>query len=245
MPPRVSVLLAVRDGLPYLPDAVTSVLEGQTLRDLELVAVDDGSTDGSLAYLRGLTAPRLVVVVVRRPRGLTRALNVGIEVCRAPLVARLDADDVADADRLSRQAAYLDARPAVGLLGTGAYEYGPSIAGYRRVVPPTDDAGLRRALGARNPFLHSSVMFRAAIVRALGGYDERFRVAQDYDLWLRMARVTRLACLPDPLVIRLRHGTSVTARHPWARRWAEARARYRAVRAGQYPPTVLVPRLAC
>src|SRR3990167_529764 len=180
MSPRVSVLLAVRDGLPYLRDAVTSILEGQTLRDLELVAVDDGSTGGSLAYLRGLTDQRLVVVVVRRPRGLTRALNVGIEVCRAPLVARLDA------------------RPAVGLLGTGAYEYGPSIAGYRRVVPPTDDAGLRRALGARNPFVHSSVMFRAAIVRELGGYDESFRVAQDYDLWLRMARVTRLACLPDP-----------------------------------------------
>jgi glycosyltransferase involved in cell wall biosynthesis len=226
--PRVSVLLSVRDGLPHLRGAVASILD-QSEADLELVAVDDGSTDGSGEWLEAVAQVDRRVTVVRRPHaGLTRSLNTGLALCAAPLVARLDADDSADPNRLRMQADYLDAHPDVGLLGSWAYEHGPGERACRLVTAQTGDSELRAALRWRNPFIHSSVMFRGAVLALSGPYDESFRVAQDYDLWLRMARATRLACLPVPLVTRLRHGASVTARRPWARRWAQIRVRFRA-----------------
>src|SRR5439155_963403 len=103
--PRVSVLLAVHDGAPWVKDAVASVL-AQTLADLELVVVDDGSADATPALLAGIADRRLRVE--RRPRaGLTRALNLALGLARAPIVARLDADDVALPERLARQVAFV------------------------------------------------------------------------------------------------------------------------------------------
>src|SRR4030095_14770957 len=118
--PRVSVVLAVRDGAPWVGDAVRSVL-AQTLSDLELIVIDDGSTDDTPQTLASFVDSRLRVA--RPPRmGLTRSLNEGVSLTQAPLIARLDADDVATSDRLARQVAFLDAHPEVGLLGTGATE---------------------------------------------------------------------------------------------------------------------------
>src|SRR5215470_6509872 len=99
--PQVSVLMAVHDGAPWVKDAVASVL-AQTLDDLELIVLDDGSTDATPALLGAITDRR--VRVERRPRtGLTRALNEALALARAPIVARLDADDLALPERLARQ----------------------------------------------------------------------------------------------------------------------------------------------
>lgn len=239
--PRVSVILAVRDGETWAGQAIASVLS-QTLRDLELVVIDDGSVDDTPRVVADAQQRDSRVVLSRiGASGLAPALNHAIGLARAPLLARLDADDLAHSERLARQVAYLSAHPHVGLLGSASYEWRESGAwsvwsgGYSLVRPPTDDATLRRLLIRRNPFAHSSVMFRASLVRQLGGYDESFPVAQDYDLWLRMSRVTAMANLDLPLVTRRLHTGSVSARRDSARLWAEARARLRAVRAGTYP----------
>ena len=99
--PRVSVLMGVRDGAAHVREAVDSIL-AQTLADLELIVVDDGSTDGTVAILSAVRDPR-VRVERRPPEGLTRALNHALGRARAPLVARLDADDVARPERLAPQ----------------------------------------------------------------------------------------------------------------------------------------------
>jgi len=236
--PAVSVLMAVYNGAPWVADAARSVL-AQTLGDLELVVVDDGSTDATGDVLAGVGDSRLRVER-REHEGLTRALNYGLRVARAPLVARLDADDIALPERLARQVAFLETHPEIGVLGSAAREVNGDGREVRVVRPPEDDGALRRALIRRNPMLHSTVTMRRHIVEAVGGYDPRFAVAQDYDLWMRLAGVTRLANLSEALVVRRLLAGRVSVARDTERLRAEARARWRAVRAGAYPLWCLV-----
>jgi glycosyltransferase involved in cell wall biosynthesis len=233
-PPAVSVLMGVWDGAPWVRAAVESVL-GQTAGDLELIVIDDDSTDATPGILESFRDPRLRVE--RRARGgLTSALNTALRLARAPLVSRLDADDLALPERLERQLAFLSTHPDVGLCGTAAREVDASGREVAIVRPPADDAGIRRALIRRNPFVHSSVVMRRTAVEQAGGYDEAFPVAQDYDLWMRMSRVTRMANLQEPLVVRRLRPGRVSEARDTERLRAEAYVRWRAVRSGAYPP---------
>jgi glycosyltransferase involved in cell wall biosynthesis len=232
--PAVSVLMSVHNGAPFVSEAVASVL-GQTERDLELIVVDDGSTDDTPARLAAVADPRLRLH--RQPcTGLTRALNRALDLARAPLVARLDADDLALPERLAHQRAFLAAHPEVGLLGTAAREDDAAGAPARVVRPPADDAALRRALIRANPFVHSSVMARRELLARVGGYDETLDVAQDYDLWMRLASHTRLANLDAVLVVRRLGAGRVSVEREEDRLRTEVRVRWRAVRTGAYPP---------
>ena len=231
--PAVSVLMSVRNGAPWVGDAVQSVL-AQTAPDLELIVVDDGSTDATGAVLGSIADPRLRVER-QPPRGLTPSLNRALALARAPLLARLDADDLARPERLARQRAFFDAHPEVGLLGTAASEVDTGGREIRVVRPPEDDALIRRALIRRNPFVHSSVMMRRSALEQVGAYDERLPVAQDYDLWMRMSRVTRLANLSAPLVVRRLLAGRVSATRDADRLSTEAHVRWRALRSGAYP----------
>jgi glycosyltransferase involved in cell wall biosynthesis len=226
--------MSVWNGAPWVGAAVESVL-GQTAGDLELIVIDDDSTDATPGILEAFRDPRLLVE--RRARGgLTSALTRALRLARAPLVARLDSDDLALPERLERQLAYLSAHPDVGLVGTAAREVDATGCDVAIVRPPVDDAGIRRALIRRNPFVHSSVVMRRVAVEQAGGYDEAFPVAQDYDLWMRMSRVTRMANLAEPLVVRRLGAGRVSEERDTERLKAEASVRWRAVRSGAYPP---------
>jgi len=232
--PAVSVLMSVHDGAPLVSEAVASVL-AQTDPDLELLVVDDGSTDDTPARLAAVDDPRLRLY--RQPRtGLTRALNRLLGLARADLIARLDADDLALPERLARQRAFMALHPEVGLLGTAAREDDLTGRPLGVVRPPVDDAGLRRALIRANPFVHSSVMARRELLARAGGYDETLGVAQDYDLWMRLVRLTRLASLDEILVVRRLGPRRISVAREEDRLRAEARVRWRAVRSGAYPP---------
>ena len=236
--PRVAVLLSVHDGMPWLAGAVASVL-GQTREDFELVVVNDGSTDGTAAYLAGLADPRLIVA--RQPRaGLAAALNWAVGRSTAPLVARMDADDVAEPERLARQVAFLDAHPEVGVLGTAWREVGPGGEVLDVPPPPGGDARIRALLPRRNPIAHPTVMLRRAVGDAVGWYDPRLPVAQDWDLWIRVARLTRFANLAEPL-LRRRFSPSMTSLAlEDLRLETEIRLKWRAVRRGDLPLSALV-----
>jgi glycosyltransferase involved in cell wall biosynthesis len=227
-------VLAVWNGAASIAEAVASVLAQRGV-DLELIVIDDGSTDATPERLAALLDPR--VRVQRQPHaGLTRALNRALALARAPLIARLDADDVALPGRLAQQCAFLAAHPEVGVLGTAAREVDPAGAPVRVVRPPLDDAGLRRALIRANPFVHSSMMLRRELLARAGGYDEALPVAQDYELWMRLARLTRLANLPEVLVERRLGAGRVSVEREDDRLRTEALVRWRAVRSGAYPP---------
>lgn len=191
--PRVSVLLPVRDAALTLGECLES-LRRQTLEDHEVVAVDDGSRDGSADLLRAAAAADARVRVVRSsgPGGLVAALNTGIAAARAPLVARMDADDRCPATRLALQAEALDRNPGVGVLATRVRAMGDAVGpGMQAYVEWSngllDDAAIRRDLLVESPLVHPSVMMRTATLRALGGYRDDGG-PEDYDLWLRAAQ---------------------------------------------------------
>ncbi|MCI0340564.1 MAG: glycosyltransferase [Planctomycetales bacterium] len=203
--PRVSVLLPVRDGAETLPEALGSLLS-QTLRDLEVVAVDDGSRDGTAAILGGAAAkdPR-VRIVATGGRGLVAALNLGLAESRGTFVARMDADDVSHPERLAEQVALLDARPDVGVascLVRIVREGGvaPGFKAYERwlnsCVTPEEIA---REIFVESPVPHPTALMRREELVALGGYRDP-PWAEDYDLWLRY-HVAGRAMAKVPLVL--------------------------------------------
>lgn len=215
--PRVSVVLPVRDAARHLDEALDSIL-GQSLAELELVAVDDGSTDDTATILAARRAldPR-VRVVAGAGAGLARALNLGIAAARAGLIARMDADDVALPERLARQAAYLDAHPAVAAVGAQTRLLLDDGPGSRRRPGriselPTEPSAVRAMLPRACPLAHPTTMFRRSEAVAAGGYRPQLSpAAEDYDLWLRLAERHELANLPDVLLLYRLHARQATA----------------------------------
>ena len=210
--PAVSVLMSVYNGERYLRQAVQSVLD-QEFSDFEFLIFDDASTDQSGRIIEQFAAQdaRIQVHVNRSNFGLTRSLNQGITLARGEFIARLDADDLALPRRLSRQAAYLNHYPRCAVVGSVARLI--DAAGQQRGVTETFTRGaLAAQLFFFNSITHSSVMFRRKVIAGLGGYDEQFTRAQDYDLWLRcLAGGHRVELLPDVLTSHREHAHRVTA----------------------------------
>jgi len=205
--------MPVRNGARWLRAAIDSVRD-QTLRDLELVIVDDGSDDDTVHLLEQIArGDERVRVLSQPPLGIVAALNLGIAAARAPYLARLDADDVARPDRLALQLAFIERHDRLDLVGSAARVIDASGAVIGRIAPPTDPGKLMRHLHRGNPFVHSSVMMRAEAVRRAGGYRRAFGAAEDYDLWLRMAENGGIVNLPERLVALRRHDASISRRN--------------------------------
>src|SRR6201999_835321 len=167
-PPLVSVILAVRNGGSDLPKAIDTVL-AQTFTDFELIVIDNGSTDGTSAFLKSIGDPRLRVVYRAEP-GLAGALNEGIANARGRYIARQDHDDWALPNRMERQVQFLDAHPDHALVGTWAEIWVGDTPSHRYHDHPTDDSALRFELLFNNPFVHSSVMIRRSALDDVGIY---------------------------------------------------------------------------
>jgi glycosyltransferase involved in cell wall biosynthesis len=202
--------MAVRNGERWLEIAARSVLT-QTLSDFEFIVVDDGSTDRSPDILAALASGEPRLCIVRQgPQGLVRALNRALDLAQGPLVARLDADDVALPDRLARQVSYFAEHADLALLGTWAEKIDALGNRIGRLTPEHDPPKLTKLLGTLNPFVHSSVMMDAALAREVGGYREVCKSAEDYDLWLRLSERGTIANLPETLVRYRWHSDNAT-----------------------------------
>jgi glycosyltransferase involved in cell wall biosynthesis len=215
--------MAVRNGGDFLEASIASIA-AQTFGDWEMIVVDDASTDGTRARLESWCRrdARIKLLAHDRNRGQTPSLNEGLRACRGTWVARQDADDLSAPERLSRQVGYLRRHPGTVLLGTA----GVLIDGADRRVGlldvPLDPAGVAWCSPFLNPFLHTSVVFhRTTIAEDSGGYDEDFRIAQDYELWTRVAAEHVTANLPERL-IRYRRTPSSLSRAGEGLAYAEA-----------------------
>lgn len=211
--PTVSVVMAVRDGERYVADAVASVL-GQTLTDLELIVVDDGSTDATPRIVDGIRDPRIVRLRNPEPLRAAASWNRGIGAARGRFVAIQDADDIAEPGRLAAQAAALDADPSVGVCAGGYVHIdadGREIPG----VPPAVTSEILVAWGLllfTNPVCHSSVTMRRDLLGQIGGYDANLATSGDRYVLSRLLRVTRIRVLPQTVVRYRQHAGSVGAR---------------------------------
>ncbi len=207
---RVSVLIGAYDSAATLPRAIDAILS-QTVSELELIVVDDGSRDSSADIARSTGDPRVRVLEMGRNVGIARSLNAGIEAARAPFVAVQDADDYSHPRRLERQLEALAASPAVAVVGCRMREV--DEAG-RELVPRTSFAAgdVRGALLRFNPIPNTAAAFRRDAVLAVGGYDARYRYAMEYDLWLRLAERWEVRTLDEVLATRVMGSANVAAR---------------------------------
>jgi glycosyltransferase involved in cell wall biosynthesis len=205
---RITALIGCWNAAGTLRRGIDSLLS-QTVHDLELLVVDDGSTDDTSELVRSIEDPR--VRYMRLPhQGISRSLNAGVCEARAGIVAIQDADDYSLPNRLERQLALLDARPDVAVVGSRMREVDENGTDVR---PRTSFAAgdVRRALLRFNPIPNTAAAFRRDAFLELGGYDTRYRYAMDYDLWLRMAERHVVFTLDEVLSVREMSGTNFGA----------------------------------
>jgi glycosyltransferase involved in cell wall biosynthesis len=234
-PPAVTAMMTVHNGMPFVQDAVDSLL-GQDFDDFELVVVDDGSTDGTAEALGRRTDPRLRLV--RRPQeGRVAALNHAVGQARGRYLANLDADDLALPGRLALPARFLDEHPEVAVVGSGIQPFIGEQAGRRPRRLPCSDRAIRWSFLLRNPVFNSSATFRASSLAGVGGYDPAYSdVLDDADLLLRLGRHHRLYNLNVPLAAKRLHGRQHFAAVDRRRRlFRHAACRLRAARELRFP----------
>jgi Glycosyl transferase family 2 len=261
--PDVSVVIPTHNRRRLLGQTLRSVLAQRGV-DFEVVVVDDGSTDGTAEAVAALGDRRVRLWRHQHPRGVATARNAGAAAARGPWVAFLDDDDLWAPDKLAGQLAV--AGNEAGWVYAGAVEVddaGRLLGGTPPPPPDTLLAGLTR----RNPMPagSSNVMVRAALLQDAGGFDPTLRHLADWDLWLRLARRDRPACVPAPLVayrihpgqatmdtagmvaearvLQSRHGADPAAIHRWAA-WSQLRAGRRRAAVAAYAAAVRTGDLA-
>jgi glycosyltransferase involved in cell wall biosynthesis len=211
-PPKVSVVMGCYNCEGTVADAIRSI-QAQTLRDWELIVIDDGSTDNTASVVRQLAVQDPRIRMFQQPnRGLTLTLIDGCRLAQSPIIARQDADDRSLPDRLSRQYEVLCEQPAVGLVSCFADYIGPENEYLSTVTRPKDPFEATRCLldERMGPPAHGTVMFRKAIYEQVGGYRRPFYYAQDSDLWMRMAEVSQIAYVQESGYQFRWHGDSIT-----------------------------------
>jgi len=210
--PAVTVLIGAYENERTVARAIASIL-GQTEKRLELIVIDDGSSDGSAAAAQEAIGsdPRGRVMRLERNLGIAPSLNAGLQAAAAPIVAIQDADDYSAPERLERQLGVLVADPGIAIVGCRMREIDPNGAVLRpRTTFAAGEVG--PVLMNFNPIPNSSAAFRRDVAMALGGYDSRYRYATEYDLWLRIAEQYRVVTLDEELCTRVMGRANVAAR---------------------------------
>ncbi len=210
MTPLISVIMPVHNGIPFLAEAIRSILD-QSFDDFEFVIIDDASTDESLEIAGSIADPRVVLVRNERQLGIARTLNRGLAEARGRLVARMDADDVADPHRFARQQEYLSRRSGPGVVGSNAVLIDRNGAEIGTERYPASARDIRRSILIHNPFAHGAVMLTRSLLDRHGVYDPAFLHNEDYDLWLRLdAAGTDMANVQESLFRRRIHDRNIT-----------------------------------
>lgn len=206
--PLVSVILPTYNAAAYLSNAIDGILQ-QTYRNLELIIVNDGSSDQTATLLGAYTDPR-ITVIHQHNLGLPRALNAGIQIAKGKYIARQDADDVSLPERIAYQVAFMEQNSQFALLGAWTTIVSGNVGGNafnpdqneRQHKHPTTNGELQVLLLVNNQFVHSTVMIRANCLQKTGIYSENPEdyPPEDYDLWLRIAQKYHIANLPKVLL---------------------------------------------
>jgi glycosyltransferase involved in cell wall biosynthesis len=197
----VTVLLPVYNGAATLRQAIESILV-QDAPDFELLVIDDHSTDDStnIAASFAKRDERVRLIVHDQNTGLATSLNEGLELAQGELVARMDQDDESLPQRLRVQQAFMEGHPSIVVAGSDVLHMGASPMFDRLVELPHAPGDIASRLQQENCLYHPAVIMRREVVVELGGYRDTFRNAEDYDLWLRIAREHDLGNVAEPLL---------------------------------------------
>lgn len=208
--PRITVLMTLYNGGEYLKQSVKSVL-GQTHNDFEFLIIDDGSTDGSPAIVKSFHDDRIKIHQNDHNMGQTKSLNVGLRLASGDYIARIDADDVAFPPWLERHVAFLKENSRCGVVSAHVVTIDETNA-IGRMYPSSisfEDVVLRSFI--RSPINHGGSLMNKKIVLDNGGYDEKYKTAADYDLWVRLIKKNIPITGLDEVLMAIReHGSSLS-----------------------------------
>lgn len=185
----ISVVLPIYNAEEFLKDAIDSILN-QTLKDFELILINDGSTDSSLDIINSFDDSR-IVIVNQENKGLAKTLNIGLHLAKGKYIARMDADDVAFPTRFEEQIKFLDNNPNVKLLGTAVKLIDKDNRTISIDVPYCGNDFLKKFMKKiGNPFKHPTVIFDREVALKIGGYNEDIgKYFEDYFLWNEISEI--------------------------------------------------------
>lgn len=197
--PLVSIVMPVYNADQFLCQSIESILN-QTYKNFEFLIFNDGSTDESLKVIRAYKDGRIKVYHSEENQGYVQHLNRGIEMANGEFIARMDADDISNKNRIHKQIGFLQSNPEVGILGTAIRKFG--VDGYKGwAFFETEHEEIKCRLFFNSAFAHPSVMMRKEIFANFGPrYNSSYIPAEDYNLWVDLINQTKTANLPEPLV---------------------------------------------
>ncbi|OGZ71071.1 MAG: hypothetical protein A2904_01070 [Candidatus Staskawiczbacteria bacterium RIFCSPLOWO2_01_FULL_33_9] len=193
MTPLVSVILPTYNREKYITKAIESVF-GQSYKNLELIIVNDASTDttGELISSFAKHNPKITILHNEINLGIVTSLNKGVKVAQGKYIARLDDDDVwCDDKKIEKQVEFLEKNPEYCLVGGGVIKIDKNGKEIVRYLLPKEDEYIRKAILINNVFAHTAVLFRKDTFQKVGGYDEQFAFIEDWDLWLKMGKISK------------------------------------------------------
>jgi glycosyltransferase involved in cell wall biosynthesis/radical SAM superfamily enzyme YgiQ (UPF0313 family) len=209
--PKVSIVMSVYNGEKYLFEAIQSV-QNQTFNNFEFIIVNDASSDTTAKILHQIDDPRFIIFTNEQNFGLTKSLNKALKHCRGEFIARMDADDISHPFRLEKQVSFLESHPKCALVGSSYYVIDEESNIKSHIDVLTESSQIKAGLKSQNWFGHGSVMIRKSALLKVGEYDEQFRYAQDYDLWLRLSEIYDIANIKEALYL-WRHTTQAISQN--------------------------------
>jgi len=195
----ISVILPTYNRGKYIKRAIESVLI-QTYKNIELIIIDDGSTDRTSEIIDVISKkdPRVVVVTNDTNLGLVKNLNKGIKKAKGELIARIDDDDYwCDKNKLKKQADFLENHPDYVLVGSGLIRIDENGKEIVRHILPEKDEDIRKLIIFDNTFAHPSVMFKKSAWEEVNGYDESLFFSEDWDLWMKLGKIGKFYNFPE------------------------------------------------
>lgn len=197
--PKISVVMSVYNGMPYLKEALKSILN-QTYKNFEFIIVDDASTDKSLKYLKSLKDKRIKLINNKKNLGLASSLNKALKLAKGDYVARMDADDISLPKRFEEQVNFLQKNPETMLCGTWVDLISDKGEKIGEKKYPTGDSQIKKSLAWYPAIVHPTFMSRKGFYKALNGYNPNFDFAEEYELMMRAKNKFKMANIPKKLL---------------------------------------------
>ncbi len=210
--PKTSIIMPVYNGEKFLRDSIISTLS-QTDQDFELLIADDGSTDKTEEIIKSFNDPR-IKYFKRNHEGVFSVLNFLIEQSNGKFIARMDADDISNPDRLKKQIYFLESNPEFSLVGSWATIINDK--GEEKGLmdyPPNTWENIKKYTFLHCPFIHPTVVFKKEMMEKVGAYKEKYKHIEDYELWTRIVFKYKCFNIHEPLIKYRIHSSQLTKKN--------------------------------
>lgn len=208
---KVSIIMPVYNGEKYLEAAIDSI-RNQTYKNWELIIINDGSTDNTENIINQYADDRIKYITNETNLGLIATLNKAIDFCKGEYIARMDADDICEKGRLSKQIDFLEAHPLVAMCGTNAIVIDENGNRKGNIINLSSNDYIQINLLFSVPIVHPSIVLRASVLKN-NRYNSEYKHIEDYELWCRIADKYPISNLSSKLLKYRWHTTNISVQY--------------------------------